>query len=178
MTFELQALQNTILLANPLLETDFERLYQVASDPLIWEQHPNKDRYKRDVFEVFFKGAIESGGALLVHNAWTGEVIGCSRFYDLNESKKQLAIGYTFIGRKYWGSGYNTALKNLMLDHAFQYVDTVIFHIGAMNIRSQKALERIGAVKTGEEEVAYYGEPLKLNFVYEMTKDNWAHLRP
>ena len=57
-----------------------------------------------------------------------------------------------------------------MLDYAFQYVDKVYFHIGAQNIRSQKAIEKIGAIKVDEFEVAYYGEPSKLNFIYLINK--------
>lgn len=171
MNFNFQpTLQNKIIKAVPLKESDFEILYKVASDPLIWEQHPNKDRYKREVFQTFFKGAMESGGAFLVLDAQTNEAIGSSRFYDYDEKEKSILIGYTFFARSHWGSNYNPALKRLMLNHAFQFVDSVLFHIGANNIRSQKAIERLGAKKVAEQEVEYYGEPGKLNFVYEIRK--------
>jgi RimJ/RimL family protein N-acetyltransferase len=98
-------------------------------------------------------------------------VIGSSRFYDYNESDNSVLIGYTFIGRKFWGNGYNKALKKIMLDYAFQHVDKVYFHIGAFNLRSQKAIEKIGAVKVDEFEVEYYGEDSKLNFVYLIQKN-------
>lgn len=169
--FNLQPiLENELLKIQPLKESDFEILYAVACDPLIWEQHPNKDRYKREVFEVFFKGAIESGGAFLVIDKQTGEAIGSSRFYDYNSENKSVLIGYTFFARSHWGSKYNPALKNLMLQYAFQFVDSVLFHIGANNIRSQKAIERLGASKIDELEVKYYGEESKLNFVFEIRK--------
>lgn len=163
-------LENEFVKIQPLQESDFERLYAVACDPLIWEQHPNKDRYKREVFENFFKGAIESGGAFLVFDKQTNEVIGSSRYYDYNPLNKSVLIGYTFFARSHWGSKYNPALKNLMLQYAFKFVDYVIFHIGANNIRSQKAIERLGAIKIDELEVKYYGEESKLNFVYEIRK--------
>jgi N-acetyltransferase len=172
--FELQPnLLNERVILEPLQSTDFERLYQVASDPLVWEQHPNKNRYQRSEFENYFKGAIESGGAFLMSDKQSGEVIGSSRFYDWNPEKKNILIGYTFLARHCWGKQYNRSIKDLMLDHAFQYVDTVQFHIGALNIRSQIAMERIGGEKIGEIEVAYYGEPSKTNFVYEITKSKW-----
>ena len=172
--FNLQPiLENEFVKIEPLKESDFEVLYAVASDPLIWEQHPNKDRYKRDVFEIFFKGAIESGGAFLVFDKQTGKAIGSSRYYDYNIENKSILIGYTFFARSHWGSKYNPALKNLMIQYAFQFIDAVIFHIGANNVRSQKAIERSGAVKTGELEVEYYGEASKLNFVYEIKKEGW-----
>ena len=170
-------LQNDLVIAVPLQQTDFEILYTAASDPLIWEQHPNKNRYQRNEFENYFKGAIESGGAFLVKDAQTGEIIGSSRYSDHDAVTKTIAIGYTFFIRSHWGTGHNYALKKLMLDHAFQFADTVKFYIGAINKRSQISLERFGAVKTGETEMAYYGEPAKLDYIYAITKVRWQQLR-
>jgi RimJ/RimL family protein N-acetyltransferase len=172
MAFDLQPdfLHNDLLRLIPLKETDFEELYAVASDPLVWEQHPNKLRYQHDVFQNYFEGAILSKGAFLIRDAKTKEVVGSSRFYDYDEKGNSVLIGYTFIGRKFWGTGHNKALKKLMLDYAFQHVDKVYFHIGAFNYRSQKAIEKIGAIKVDEFEVEYYGEDSKLNFVYLITK--------
>jgi RimJ/RimL family protein N-acetyltransferase len=176
MSFNLQPidLKNEIIQLIPLQETDFSALYKVASDPLVWEQHPNKLRYQRDVFQNYFEGAMLSKGAFLIRDTKTNEVIGCSRYYDFNENENStetsVLIGYTFIGRNFWGKGYNKALKKLMLDYAFQFVEKVYFHIGAYNYRSQKAIEKIGAQKVDEFEVEYYGEESKLNFVYLITK--------
>lgn len=156
----------------PLLPAHFESLYAVASDPLVWAQHPNPNRYQRSVFQTYFEGAIESQGALLVLDKQTHLVVGCSRFYAYNLEQKSILIGYTFIGRTYWGQGYNADLKQLMLDYIFQYVDIVYFHVGAENIRSQKAMEKIGAVKIDEIQIAYYGEVEKTNFVYQIQRPN------
>jgi len=153
----------------PLKPSDFEQLYEVAKDPLIWEQHPNPDRYKRDVFQNYFEGAIVSGGAFLIKNS-QGAVIGCSRFYDHQPDKKEIKIGYTFFSRDCWGKSFNHKVKMLMLDYAFQFVDVVIFHVGAANIRSQKAMEKIGAVCIGEEMIAYYGEEMRKNMIYQIVK--------
>lgn len=175
MNFELQPiLQDDLVLLQPLKESDFEVLYKVASDPLIWEQHPNKNRYQRVVFQNFFSGAIESNGAFLIIKKENNEVIGSSRFYDHHTEKSSVAIGYTFFSRHCWGTTYNKAVKTLMLKHAFKFVDQVVFHIGAVNIRSQKAIERLGATKIGQEEIAYYGETNNLNFIYQINKKDWA----
>lgn len=173
MPFDLQPafLHDNLIELLPLRATDFEELYTVASDPLVWEQHPNKLRYQREVFQNFFEGAILSKGAFLIRDKQTGEVVGSSRFYDYDENENSVLIGYTFIGRKFWGNGYNKALKKIMLDYAFLHVDKVYFHIGAFNIRSQKAIEKIGAVKVDEFEVEYYGEDSKLNFVYKIENE-------
>lgn len=177
MPIELQpTLQNDWVLMRPLKEEDFEELYKVASDPLIWEQHPSKTRYQRDVFENYFKGAMESGGAFAVYNSKTGEMIGGTRMYDYDEKDSSVLIGYTFIARHCWGSNYNRSMKKLMLEHAFQFVNKVIFHVGENNIRSRKAMEKLGGVLMGSEPRAYYGEAVNMNVVYEITKERWKEV--
>lgn len=160
----------------PLSEDHFEALYAVAADPLLWEQHPNPNRYQRTDFEIYFKGALESKGAFLILEKTTNAVVGCSRYYDYNATHNTIVIGYTFVGRAYWGSGYNHQLKKLMLEYIFQYVATVFFHIGAHNFRSQKAIAKLGAEKINEIEAAYYGEPEKINFVYAFQRHQLAAL--
>jgi RimJ/RimL family protein N-acetyltransferase len=170
MVFDLQPshLQNELIKLVPLHENDFEELYSVANDELLWEQHPNKLRYQKPVFQNFFEGAMQSQGAFFIRETSTNEPIGSSRFYDYNPETISILIGYTFIGRKFWGKGYNKAIKKLMMDYAFQFVDTIYFHIGANNIRSQKAIEKIGGEKIDEFEVEYFGEESKLNYIYRI----------
>ena len=165
-------LQNDKVILRPLLPEDLDALFAVASDPLIWAQHPNPDRYQRKVFETFFEGAISSQGAFLIFDASTGEPIGSSRYYDHFPETGEVKIGYTFFARHCWGRGFNAAAKRLMTQHAFQWVDRIIFHIGANNLRSQIAIGRIGAKKIGEEDVAYYGEATKRNFVYALARES------
>ena len=154
----------------PLNPNDFEELFSVASDQKIWEQHPNKDRYQREVFEKFFQGAIESKGAFKIMDKSSNEVAGSTRFYDYNQDDNTIFIGYTFYATKFWGSKLNPQVKKLMLDYIFQFVDKVNFHVGKDNIRSQKAMEKLGAKKVDEVNVAYFGEPEKLNVVFEIDK--------
>ena len=164
-------LENEIIKLIPLEEKHFEELYKVASDPLVWEQHPNKNRYEREVFQNFFEGAIEGKGAFLILDKTTNEIAGSTRFYDYEPENNSIFIGYTFYGRNFWGTGFNPQVKKLMLDYAFQFVDKVRFHIGAENYRSQKAIEKLGAEKIDEINVAYYNEPSRHNFVYEIRKN-------
>jgi RimJ/RimL family protein N-acetyltransferase len=170
-------IENSWIKLEPLDPGDFEALYSVASDPLIWEQHPNKNRYEREVFTTFFRGAIESGGALRVIDNRTGTLIGSSRYYDLDAAQRIVAIGYTFIARKNWGGQYNRALKSLMLDHAFQFVDRVIFHVGAVNLRSRRAMEKLGGIHIGEAAVSYYGEQSHQNVIYKIDGVDWAQAK-
>ncbi|MDU0371168.1 GNAT family N-acetyltransferase [Hymenobacter endophyticus] len=158
----------------PLQQEDFADVYAVAADPKIWEQHPNKDRWQKPVFTIFFAGAMQSQGAFKIMDKATGATVGSTRFYDYSAQDNSILIGYTFYGTQSWGKGINPAVKKLLLDYAFQFVDTVRFHIGADNVRSQIAIERLGATKVDEQEVTYYGEQPKLNFVFEVTKQAWV----
>lgn len=167
-------LEDEIVKLVPLTANDFETLYAVASDPGVWAQHPNKNRYQREVFQTFFEGALQSGGAYIIYEKSTDNAIGGTRFYDLNEEEKSILIGYTFFGKDYWGKGMNHRVKKLMLRYAFQFVDKVIFHIGANNTPSKKSISKLGAAKVDELEVKYYGEAPKLNFVYEIRKQDFS----
>ncbi len=174
MKFSVQTpLENENYKLVPLQESDFEPLFQIASDPKVWEQHPNKDRYKKEVFNVFFDGAMESKGAFLITDKVTGEILGSTRFYDYNEKDNRISIGYTFYGTQSWGKGINPEIKKMMLDYIFQFVDKVHFHVGKVNIRSQKAMERLGGIKIDEVEIAYYGEASAVNVIYEIKKSDW-----
>ena len=150
MPFDLQpVLKGELLELRPLRAEDFEELYAVASDPLIWEQHPASDRYKGDVFREFFRGALESGGAFLVVDSGTGRVIGSTRFHAYDEEESEIEIGWTFLARSHWGGRYNGEMKRLMLEHAFRFVRSVVFLVGPENYRSQRAVEKIGGVREG-----------------------------
>jgi RimJ/RimL family protein N-acetyltransferase len=150
MVFDLQpTLEGALLRLRPLRPDDWDDLYAVASDPLIWEQHPKRDRYKEEVFKEFFREALESGGALIVIDSKNGKVIGSSRFHMYDLDKGEIEIGWTFLARSHWGGLYNREMKQLMLRHAFRFVKTVVFLVGPRNLRSQRALEKIGAVHVG-----------------------------
>lgn len=164
-------LENKMIRLQPLQEEDFEKLFRVASDPEIWEQHPNKNRFKREVFQTYFEGALASGGAFLIYDNINNKVIGSTRFYDYDAAKKSVLIGYTFYAKTCWGKGFNYSTKNMMLHYAFQFVNLVIFHVGAENYRSQKAMEKLDALKVDELIVRYFGEADKLNFVYEISRE-------
>jgi RimJ/RimL family protein N-acetyltransferase len=157
----------------PLEPADFDALFEVASDPLIWEQHPERDRCREPVFRQFFRGALDSRGALVVLDADSGQVIGSSRFHDYDEAAREVEIGWTFLARRYWGGRYNGEMKRLMLDHAFEWADCVLFVIGVRNFRSQKAIEKMGAVRIENRTAADRPESL----VYRIDAADWAARR-
>jgi RimJ/RimL family protein N-acetyltransferase len=142
-------LRGALVELRPLRADDFEALYAVASDPMIWEQHPARDRHLEPVFRTFFEEALGCGGTLTAIDRQLGLIIGSSRFHGYNEAESEVEIGWTFLARSHWGGRYNGEMKRLMLQHAFTFVDNVVFLVGPQNVRSQKAVERTGAVRVG-----------------------------
>jgi RimJ/RimL family protein N-acetyltransferase len=173
-TMDLQPqLRNALVTLRPVQEDDFEALFAIASDPQIWVQHPNPMRYQRAVFENYFAGALESKGALLIYRTRDRTLIGCTRYYDFDAGNRSVKIGYTFFARSSWGRGLNTSCKALMLKHAFQHVERVLFEVGQCNLRSQVAMTRMGARRIGEAAVAYHGEASMPNVIFEITRADW-----
>ena len=171
MPFDLQpTLKGALLELRPMRAEDFDALYAVASDPLIWAQHPSRDRHKPEVFAAFFREGLQSGGALVVSDASTGQVIGSSRFHGYDPLKREVEIGWTFLARSHWGGAYNGEMKRLMLEHAFRFVDSVIFVIGPQNFRSRKAVEKIGGILVGARPDPRGGSSV----VYAITASNYA----
>ena len=163
-------LSNDLVRLRPLQEQDWEPLYAVASDPLIWEQHPVKTRSQRAGFEQFFQASLASKGALVAIDQQTQTVIGSSRF-KLTANPKAIEIGWSFLGRAYWGGQYNKAIKGLMIQHALQYWSTVVFFIANDNLRSQRAVEKIGGRRL-HDPVSEQLSPANVeDFVYIIT--NW-----
>lgn len=171
--FEVQPqLTGKLVHLRPLQAADYDALYQVASDPRIWEQHPDKTRSQRDGFQEFFDKAIKSPGALLaididIANA---TLIGCTRFHSLHEAESDVTIGYTFLSRAHWGAGFNTEMKHLMLGHAFEYVQTVRFRIAQHNLRSRRAVEKLGAICSGPEAHQEFGQT---HILYRIERDHF-----
>ena len=172
MAFDLQPhLKGELIELRPLIPNDWDDLFAVASDPLIWEQHPERDRYKEDVFRVFFKDALESAGAFVIIDRKTQRIIGSTRFYGYDPHKSEIEIGWTFLARKYWGGRNNAEMKRLLLNHAFRFVESVVFLVGENNVRSQKALEKIGAIKVGTATREYANHPPARNVKYVIRKN-------
>jgi len=169
--FDLQPnLRGELIDLRPLRPEDWDDLFAVASDPLIWEQHPESDRYEEDVFKIFFREALECRGAFVIVDTTSRQIIGSTRFYGYDLEKSEIEIGWTFLARKYWGGRYNRELKQLMLDHAFKFVESVVLLVGENNIRSQKATEKIGGIRDGLVKKVYGNRPPSLSIRYVIKK--------
>lgn len=163
----------------PLTPDDRQVLFAVASDPLIWEQHPAHDRWRPEVFDAFLDEALAEGGGLVVEDPATGAVIGSSRYSTRRAGPGEIEMGWTFLARAFWGGGRNPELKRLMLAHAFAVFDAAIFRVGAENRRSRMALERIGAELTDRRDVAVIDGRRLEHVVYRIGRcDFEARIRP
>ena len=163
-------LENKLIQLRPLRESDFEDLYKAAKDPLIWEQHPSKDRYKREIYAEYFKDSLASEGALIVIDLLSNQIIGSSRFEPIPNIKNAIEIGWSFLSRDYWGGKYNQSVKKLMIEYALKTVENVIFYIGKENIRSQKAVEKIGGKRIVEIELQHLIRKNEEDWTYLITK--------
>ena len=163
-------LTGELVTLRPMRGDDREALFAVASDKLIWEVHPAHDRWKRDVFDAFFDAGLASGGALTIEDRATGDVIGSSRYDGHDPQADEIEIGWTYIARAYWGGVYNREIKRLMLDHIHRFVRTATFMVGEDNIRSRKAMVKIGGVlRPGTVERTMAGE-VKRHVTYEIQR--------
>lgn len=147
-------------------EDHFQELYQIGSNPVIWEQHPNQDRWKKNNFRKYFEGGLNnSEGCFTIIDKKINKIIGNTRFYSFDENNQSVKIGYTFISNEYWGTEMNYQIKKLMMDYIFQFLDKVYFEIGKNNFRSQKSVEKLGGIK------------IKLlndkNYLYLIEKSKW-----
>ena len=158
------------VIVRPLAAGDWAEMFKAASDPLIWALHPARDRYKEPMFRQFFDTAIALRSAFAFVDRASGAIIGSSRYHGYDAERREVEIGWTFLTRDYWGGTTNAEIKWLMIDHAFTFADTVIFWVGEDNLRSRRAMEKIGgALREG-----FYTRPLAgsdvPNVVYEIRK--------
>lgn len=170
MDFLIKIIESESIYLRPLDDSDYEDLFTIASDPLVWDQHPAK-RNQKEVFDLFFKGAIDSKTAFAIIDRASDAVIGTTRFYEFSELENSLAIGYTFMSREYWGKGFNREVKNVMIEKAFEYVSLIKFHVALSNIRSQKAVQKLGAIPMKEIDFDLGLENLVKHFEYHLIKD-------
>jgi RimJ/RimL family protein N-acetyltransferase len=164
-------LSNKFVTIRPLEKTDLEPLFQVASDPKIWEQHP-ASRHIRPEFEKFFTESLNSKGALAIIDNDSLKIIGSSRYKEVEAIPNAIEIGWTFLDRKYWGGQYNKQVKDLMISHAFEYGDNVIFFVAKTNIRSQKAVEKINGFRIEQSTFNNFPENHVDDLTYLVNKRN------
>jgi len=167
-------LEGERLLLRPLSEADWEAFYRAASDPLIWEQHPARDRWQAAECRAWFEGALAEG-ALAVIDKENGELIGSSRFQTLDLGQEGAIIGSTFLIRSRWGGSANWDMKRLMLGHSLAAKPSAWFLVGEDNWRSRRAMEKIGGNLIEQTYVYEHGGVSMPHVIYEITREGFAH---
>lgn len=168
-------LEGELLVLRPLRADDWDALFGVASDPLIWEVHPAHDRWQEPVFRAYFADALAQGGALVVIDRASGAMIGGSRMQGYEPADGgSLEIGWTFLARSHWGGSYNREMKRLMLTHALRFVERVKFRVGEHNLRSRAAMEKIGGQLSDETTITERAGVGVVHVTYEITREGFA----
>jgi len=166
-------LEDEIIILRPLNKSDFELLYEIAKDPLIWEQHPCNDRYRKNIYTKFFKDSLKSKGTLIIIDKLDNKIIGSTRFKPVDNVESAIEIGWSFLSRNYWGGKYNKSMKKLMIDYAFKSAEDIVFYIGKDNIRSQKAVEKIGGIRVTESNLQPLMKKNNDDWTYRINKRYW-----
>lgn len=164
------------LLLRPLRPDDWDALYAVACDPLIWELHPANDRWQEATFRAYFADALDKGGALVVIDKASGAMIGSSRMQGYDPTNGgSVEIGWTFLARSHWGGAYNREMKRSMLAHALHYVERADFRVGEHNLRSRRAMENIGGrLSERDGGVVQTASGPTRHVIYEITRASFA----
>lgn len=168
-------LANADVMLRPLAANDWPALYAAASDPLIWGGHPAHDRWQEPVFRRFFDEALASDGALVALDPATDVFIGASRYDHDRAETGEVEVGWTFLARSHWGGATNAAMKALMIGHALKSVDRVIFLIGETNLRSRRAMEKIGGALTSRHHDAIMNGTAVRHLIYAIDAEAFAN---
>jgi N-acetyltransferase len=158
------------VILRPTVPEDWDGMYAAASDPLIWALHPASDRWQEPVFRQYFADALACGGGLTIVDKASGAIIGASRYDGHDPERDEIEIGWTFLARDYWGGGYNREVKRLMCDHIHRYVGCAVFLVGEGNLRSQRAMAKIGGVRRAEMLSRDYNSGTHRQIVFEIRR--------
>ncbi|HEX6249859.1 MAG TPA: GNAT family protein [Gemmatimonadaceae bacterium] len=139
----------------PLAPLHAEGLAAAASDGRLWELRytfvPEAEKIDSYISEAL---AGQTAGHMLpwaVRELGSGKIVGSTRYHDVLAAVDRVEIGYTWYAASWQRSHVNTACKLLLLDHAFDTVGcgVVGFRTDGVNVRSQNAIEALGARKDG-----------------------------
>jgi N-acetyltransferase len=139
----------------PLEEKHFELLLPTAMQPMIWEFTMARIRSAED-FRKYFDTAIaerlqQRSYPFAIFDKQQNEYVGCTRFGNVDLKNKKVEIGWTWLHPKLHGAGFNKHCKFLLLEYCFEKLLLIRVELktSSLNLRSQKAMLKIGAVKEG-----------------------------
>lgn len=169
----------------PLTADHIQQMRQLSGDSDIWTWY-TENLTNPDSLESWMTKRLEESGrgekmSYAVRLNSTGEIIGSSSYGHIDWSEKGIEIGWTWLGKKYIGSGINKHMKYLMLSHAFDAMDIERLELRTdeENIRSRKAMEKIGAKHDGtlRNHRSTQGGRRRNTVVYSILKSEWPNIR-
>jgi len=184
MDIDLSKLKGKYIYLELLQPNNKETLRDLAKDERIWEGNRGfiLNETFDDQFDNYFATALDNnamGGqqAFVMHKVSDDSIIGMTRFLNIDKKEKRLEIGYTWYIPAVWGKVYNKECKLLLLQYTFEELNfnRAQFNVAGQNIRSQKAVEKIGGVKEGVlRKYGYRNDgSLKDNVIFSIINDEW-----
>jgi len=148
-------LENESVRLEPLTLENYHNLYEVAGEKDLVQFSPSYIETPKEL-KNYVETAIEdlknkTAIPFIIFDKRVKKYAGCTRYMNINYTNKVLEIGSTWIGKDFQGTGLNPSMKRLMLDHAFDVMgyEKVEFRIDERNIRSRKAVEKLGGIPEG-----------------------------
>ena len=178
-------LKGNIVHLAPLEKEHFEELYLAASDKKLWEFVP-LDCSVLETFNQAYSFALterEKGNQypfVIIENS-SNKIIGSTRLFDLFPDDKKLEIGWTWIESQFWGTKVNFECKLLLLKFCFEElkVRRVQIKTDERNIRSQKAIKKIGAQFEGilrKDKIKENGDS-RNGMYFSVIDDEWVTVK-
>ncbi|PMR58940.1 GNAT family N-acetyltransferase [Verrucosispora sp. ts21] len=144
------------VLLEPLDLAHADELFTATADPQVWQHLGSPQPTTVDELAAAVRaylGAWQRGEQVpwVQRCAVTGAVVGTTSYYEIDPERRSVAIGHTFLGRPWWRTRINTEAKLLLLERAFGDLGAVrvVWHTDIRNERSQRAIERLGAIREG-----------------------------
>lgn len=182
---DFRALENEVVLLKALEKQDVVGILTAGSYPEIWTYLSTNIEKEQDVHNFVDKAlqekALNKEFPFVIVDKKSGEIIGSTRFMDIDESHKRLEIGFTWLTPAYWRTTVNTNCKYLLLSYCFEVLGLrrVQIKTDHENTRSQKAIERIGALKEGilRNHMIRKDGTTRHTVMYSVIKEDWPEMK-
>ena len=181
----MEILKNDIVKLIPMELAHVDGLFQAAQDERIWT-HMSVELLTRESVELYVTDAVnkrESGTdfAFVIVDAQSDQIIGATWYLDISLQHKRLEIGSTWLNPSYWRTNLNTNCKYLLLQYGFEELGMQRIQIktGHENIRSQQAIERLGATKEGvlRSHMIRKEGTIRHTVMYSIIQEEWPEIK-
>lgn len=169
----------------PLEVKHKEELFEVLKSPEVWKYSWRKVSTVEDIEQILMIAVhnkkIGKHIPFIVKDKLNGQVLGTTQICSIDQVNRNVEIGWTWLSPNVWRTKVNTECKFLLLKYCFEElkVNRVQFSVSGENIRSQKAVERIGATKEGtfpKHKVKADGT-IQDNIFYSIINEEWESVK-